>query len=306
MTETKTIKTESSSIVSIRTENVIKIYKRKGVETSALRGLSCEMNKGEITIIMGPSGCGKTTLMNILSGVSLPNAGSVVVQGQDISQYSEKQLEQFRRDKISYIFQKLNLIPTLNVMDNITFALEYTNKMNETQQTRINDIIEFIGLEDHINKFPDELSGGEQQRVALAAAIAKNSDIILCDEPTGELDSKAKMKVMELLSIIKRRYPEKTIVIVSHDTDMNLIADRLLYIRDGKISYEMSTEKLQNIKTQGEIPTEIHAEKSLHSSNDEDLLMELRELNKIISDKLDHYESRNNQKKKLQEKMDKI
>jgi putative ABC transport system ATP-binding protein len=306
MTEIKTMKPKSKSIVSIRTENVIKIYKRKGVETSALRGLSCEMNKGEITIIMGPSGCGKTTLMNILSGVSLPNAGSVVVQGQDITQYSEKQLEQFRRDKISYIFQKLNLIPTLNVMDNITFALEYTNKMNDTQQTRINDIIEFIGLEDHIKKFPDELSGGEQQRVALAAAIAKNSDIILCDEPTGELDSKAKMNVMELLSIIKRRYPEKTIVIVSHDADMNLIADRLLYIRDGKISYEMSTEKLQNIKIQGEVPTEIHAVKSLHNSNDEDLLMELRELNKIISDKLEHYESRNNQKKKLQEKMDKI
>ena len=285
MTEIKTMKPKSNSIVSIRTENVIKIYKRKGVETSALRGLSCEINKGEITIIMGPSGCGKTTLMNILSGVSLPNAGSVIVQDQDITQYSEKQLEQFRRDKISYIFQKLNLIPTLNVMDNITFALEYTNKMNATQQTRINDIIEFIGLKDHIKKFPDELSGGEQQRVALAAAIAKNSDIILCDEPTGELDSKAKMKVMELLSIIKQRYPEKTIVIVSHDTDMNLIADRLLYIRDGKISYEMSTEKLQNFKTKGEGPSEFHEGKSLHSSNDEDLIMELRELNKIISDK---------------------
>jgi len=127
MTETKTMKPKSNSIVSIRTANVIKIYKRKGVETSALRGLSCEMNKGEITIIMGPTGCGKTTLMNILSGVSRPNAGSVIVQDQDITQYSEKQLEQFRRDKISYIFQKLNLIPTLNVMDNITFALEYTN-----------------------------------------------------------------------------------------------------------------------------------------------------------------------------------
>lgn len=306
MTETKTMKPKSNAIVSIRTENVIKIYKRKGVETSALRGLSCEMNKGEITIIMGPSGCGKTTLMNILSGVSLPNAGSVIVQGQDITQYSEKQLEQFRRDKISYIFQKLNLIPTLNVMDNITFALEYTNKMNDTQQTRINDIIEFIGLEDHIKKYPDELSGGEQQRVALAAAIAKNSDIILCDEPTGELDSKAKMKVMELLSIIKKKYPEKTIVVVSHDTDMNLIADRLLYIRDGKISYEMSTEKLQQIKTQGEVPTEFHVEKSLHNSTDEDLIMELRELNKIISDKLEHYESRNYQKQKLQEKIDNI
>nr|WP_147664701.1 ABC transporter ATP-binding protein [Candidatus Prometheoarchaeum syntrophicum]QEE17816.1 putative ABC transporter ATP-binding protein [Candidatus Prometheoarchaeum syntrophicum] len=306
MTEIKTMKPKSNTIISIRTENVIKIYKRKGVETSALRGLSCEMNKGEITIIMGPSGCGKTTLMNILSGISLPNAGSVIVQGQDITQYSETQLEQFRRDKISYIFQKLNLIPTLNVMDNITFALEYTNKMNEAQQSRINNIIELIGLEDHTKKFPDELSGGEQQRVALAAALAKNSDIILCDEPTGELDSKAKMKVMELLSIIKKNYPEKTIVIVSHDTDMNLIADRLLYIRDGKISYEMSTEKLQKIKTQGEIPIEVHAEKSLHNSNDEDLLTELRELNKIISDKLEHYESRNIQKHKLKEKMDNI
>jgi putative ABC transport system ATP-binding protein len=301
-----TPKSNSNSKVSIRTADVIKIYKRKGIETSALRGLSCEMNKGEITIIMGPSGCGKTTLMNILSGVSRPNAGSVIVHGQEITQYSEKQLEQFRRDQISYIFQKLNLIPTLNVMDNITFALDYTNRMNDVQRTRINDILEFIGLTDHINKFPDELSGGEQQRVALAAAVAKNSDIILCDEPTGELDSKAKMKVMELLSIIKQKYPEKTIVIVSHDTDMKLIADRLLYIRDGKISYEMSTEKLERFKTHGEVSSQDPGEKSLQSSNDEDLIMELRELNKIISDKLDHYEHRNYQKQKLQEIKEKL
>ena len=178
--------------------------------------------------------------------------------------------------------------------------------MNDDQQNRINDIIEFIGLEDHIKKYPDELSGGEQQRVALAAAIAKNSDIILCDEPTGELDSKAKMKVMELLSIIKQRYPEKTIVIVSHDTDMNLIADRLLYIRDGKISYEMSTENLKQFKSQSDLPKEFHVEKSFHRSNDEDLIMELRELNKIVSDKLEHYENRNYQKQKLQGKKDNI
>ena len=308
MSETRTVnpKSNSKSKLSIRTADVIKIYKRKGIETSALRGLSCEMNKGEITIIMGPSGCGKTTLMNILSGVSRPNAGSVIVHGQDITQYSEKQLEQFRRDQISYIFQKLNLIPTLNVMDNITFALEYTNRMNDVQRTRIDDILEFIGLKDHINKFPDEFSGGEQQRVALAAAVAKNSDIILCDEPTGELDSKAKMKVMELLSIIKQKYPEKTIVIVSHDTDMKLIADRLLYIRDGKISYEMSTEKLERFKTQSGENSENPIEKSLHNSNDEDLIMELRELNKIISDKLEHYEHRKYQKQKLQETKDKF
>jgi putative ABC transport system ATP-binding protein len=292
---------QNQTQISIEIHDIIKIYKRKGVETSALRGMTTNINKGEITVIMGPSGCGKTTLMNIISGVSRPNAGKVVISGEDITQFSEDELENYRRDKISYIFQQLNLIPSLNVWDNITFALEYTNRFTPTEEQRIHEIIDLVGLTEHLKKYPDELSGGEQQRVALTAAVAKNSEIILCDEPTGELDSKSKLIVMELITLIKEKYPDKTIVIVTHDPDFKMIADRLLYIRDGRISFEISSEKLEEMKHHTNLADnlEVTDHHTLQNSNDEDLIMELREINKIIHDKLEFYEKRQKQKSSL-------
>ena len=293
-------KIEKDSNYSIRIKGLIKIYKRKEIETTALRGLSLDIQKGKITVLMGPSGCGKTTLLNIIGGISYPSSGIVIVEGQEISRFSEAQLENYRRDKISYIFQQMNLIPSMKILENITFALEYTNRYDEEAKHRVNEIIKFIGIQEKLKHYPDELSGGEQQRATLAAALAKNSSIILCDEPTGELDSDSKIKVMELLKLINKKYPEKSIIVVSHDPDFKLIADQVFYIRDGKISYEESPEKLHALQ-QGNIgPAESYSISSIQQPENIDAMRELRELAKTINDRLAELE----QSKKKQNEID--
>jgi putative ABC transport system ATP-binding protein len=297
MTQTATHKKYQRKVIEIY--GLIKIYKRKEIETSALRGLSCKIEKGQITVLMGPSGCGKTTLLNIISGISHPSAGAVVVESVDISEYTEKQLEDYRREKISYIFQQMNLIPTMKVIDNITFALEYTNRYDEQSKERVKEIVKFIGIDNKLKHYPDELSGGEQQRVALAAAIAKDSSFILCDEPTGELDSAAKLKVMEILKMIIKKYPEKTIIVVSHDPDFKMIADRVLYMRDGKISYEESVEKLKQLQAGGLNEGGIDSISALRQPSNADAMRELKELAKTISDRLESLEEQETQRKSL-------
>jgi len=291
------LKPENHEIV-IKLLDVIKIYKRKKVETSALRSLSCNFRKGEITIIMGPSGCGKTTLLNMIGGISRPNGGEVSVMNKNIAHFSNSEMELYRREKISYIFQQLNLIPTMTVADNVSFPLEYTNQWNPTSLVNLREIISFIGIENKLDHYPNELSGGEQQRVALAASLVKNTPIILCDEPTGELDSISKMKVMELLTEINQKFPQKTIVIVTHDPDFKLIADRLLYMRDGKISYEVSKAELLVERQSMKNSTDISYE-TLNQSNDEEMILELREISKIITDKLTFFKNRKEQRKSL-------
>ncbi|WP_371805688.1 ABC transporter ATP-binding protein [Candidatus Lokiarchaeum ossiferum] len=297
-----TDKTTDSNIdnhaITINLVDVIKIYKRKKVETSALRSISCQFRKGEITILMGPSGCGKTTLLNIIGGISRPNGGGVLVMNQNITQYTNKEMELYRRNKVSYVFQQLNLIPTMTVADNVSFPLEYTNQWNPTSLANLKEIISFIGIENKLDHYPNELSGGEQQRAALAAALVKNTPIILCDEPTGELDSAAKMKVMELLTQIKQKFPDKTILIVTHDPDFKLIADRLLYMRDGKISYEVSKEELLAEKDSLKNASDVSYQ-ALNQSNDEEMILELREISKIIADKLSFFKERKEQRKSL-------
>ncbi|MHA1520321.1 MAG: ABC transporter ATP-binding protein [Promethearchaeota archaeon] len=292
---------ESDSKVkySIQIKELIKIYKRKEVETSALRGLSLKIRKGKITVLMGPSGCGKTTLLNIIGGISYPSAGKVIVEDNNISSFSEKNLEKYRRDTISYIFQQMNLIPSMKVKDNISFSLEYTNNYDEESQERIKEIVKFIEIEDKLDHYPDELSGGEQQRVALAAALAKNSSIILCDEPTGELDSESKVKVMEILKMINKKYPDKTIIIVSHDPDFKLIADSVFFMRDGKISFEESQEKLQALQ-RGEMGTpSTHTISSLQQPENANAVQELRELARAINDRLMELEQKQDKRDKI-------
>ena len=284
--------------VTIKLHDVIKIYKRKKVETSALRSLTCKFRKGEISIIMGPSGCGKTTLLNIIGGISRANGGIVNVKGANIAHFSEKEMELYRREKISYVFQQLNLIPTMTVADNVSFPLEYTNQWNPTSLANLKEIISFIGIEKKLDHYPNELSGGEQQRAALAAALVKNTPIMLCDEPTGELDSTSKMKVMELITQIKEKFPEKTIIIVTHDPDFKLIADRLLYMRDGKISYEVTKEELLNEQKNSKNQSDVSYQ-ALNQTNDEEMILELREISKIITDKLKFFKDRKEQRKTL-------
>jgi len=207
-------------------------------------------------------------------------------------------MEQYRRNNVSYVFQQLNLIPTMTVADNVSFPLEYTNQWNPTSLANLKEIISFIGIENKLDHYPNELSGGEQQRTALAAALAKNTPIILCDEPTGELDFASKMKVMELFTQIKLKYPDKTIVIVTHDPDFKLIADRLLYMRDGKISYEVSKAELLIEKKSMKNASNVSYQ-ALNHSNDEEMIVELMEISKIIADKLAFFKDRKEKRKNL-------
>ena len=227
----------------IKIHNLIKIYKSGDVETSALRGLNTDFYPGEISIIMGPSGCGKTTLLNVLGGIISYDAGDVFVDSLDIARLTEKQLDDYRLNKVGYIFQFFNLIPELTVEENIAFQLELRKTDKEEIIRKVDKSLDFVGLLDKKKSYPKELSGGEQQRIAIAAGITGGQKILLCDEPTGELDSKSKRVVMKLFQDILSKYPDKCILIVSHDHEMKNIADRFFHIKDGQIAYVKEIDK---------------------------------------------------------------
>jgi len=237
----KNEKSETTPIIKIH--NLIKIYKSGEVETSALRGLIAEFYPGEISVIMGPSGCGKTTLLNVLGGIISFDAGDVFVDSVDIANLTEKELDDYHLNKVGYIFQFFNLIPELTVEQNIALQLELRKTDKEEIANKVDKVLEFVGLQEKKNSYPNELSGGEQQRIAIAAGITGGQRILLCDEPTGELDSKSKRTVMKLFQDILSKYPDKCILIVSHDQEMKNIADRFFHIKDGQIAYVKEIDK---------------------------------------------------------------
>ncbi|MBD3352759.1 MAG: ATP-binding cassette domain-containing protein [Candidatus Lokiarchaeota archaeon] len=268
----------------ITVDSIIKIYKRGKIEVVALRSLSCVFNPGEITVVMGPSGCGKTTLLNLIGGLDRPTSGKIIVHNKNICEYSDKQLEKFRRDKVGYVFQFMNLIPELNASENIGLPLLLADKPKSKRKKRIDELLDMVGLTERGEHKPDELSGGEQQRVAVAAALANNPDILLCDEPTGELDTSSKNNILTLLREIIKNYPEKIIVIVTHDLDLKEIADRLFYIKDGVMSHELSREDIEKEITakgqQGPRKNDIPKK----------VMQELRELEYLIKKKIERLE----------------
>ncbi len=199
----------------------------------ALRGVDLDVNKGEFIAIVGPSGSGKSTLIHVIAGISVPTRGTVRVDGVEISNKSDSWRVRWRRKNIGIVFQFLHLIPVLTVIENIIFPMELAGIPREIRKTRAIELLRFIGLEDKINRFPSELSGGEQQRVAIARALAADPPIILADEPTANLDSENKMKVMELLKKANDR--GKTILYTTHDLEVAELADRILRLRDGRI-----------------------------------------------------------------------
>ncbi|WP_457557082.1 ABC transporter ATP-binding protein [Candidatus Harpocratesius sp.] len=278
----------------IQIDDAIKIYKRGKIEVVALRGLTCEFKAGEITVIMGPSGCGKTTLLNVIGGLDRLTSGRIFVNGVDIAQYTDKEMEQYRRKKIGFVFQFMNLIPELTAEENILLPLELSKTLNKASKEFVNSLLDIVGLSERKTHRPDELSGGEQQRVSIAAALANNPDIILCDEPTGELDTASKRIIMELLHSVIKKFPEKTMIIVSHDPELKAIADRLYYIRDGAISHKFSKEELQTFKRQpGE---EENIDFSMQSSDPnrshEVALLELREIDHYVREKIEKIEKK--------------
>ena len=220
--------------VIIKLENVWKIYKMGNVEVPALRGLNLEIKKGEFVAIMGPSGSGKSTCMNMVGCLDVPTKGRIFLEHQDISKLSESDLAQIRGKKIGFIFQTFNLIPTLNAVENVGLPMIFQNTPKQERVKRATELLEMVGIGDRINHKPNELSGGQQQRVAIARSLVNNPDVILADEPTGNLDSVSGHKVIDFLKELHKK-ENKTIVMVTHDKDVAKYAERIEYLRDGEI-----------------------------------------------------------------------
>ncbi|MHA1110424.1 MAG: ABC transporter ATP-binding protein [Promethearchaeota archaeon] len=264
-------------------DDLFKIYKRGKIEVVALRGLSCEFRRGDLSVIMGPSGCGKTTLLNLIGGLDIPSSGKIIFERENVSAKTEKELESYRKTKVGYVFQFMNLIPELSATENIGLPLLLTNIPKKERDQRVTELLNVVGLKNREKHNPDELSGGEQQRVAIAAALAHNPDILLCDEPTGELDTESKYRIMDVLKNVLKQYPQKIILIVTHDSDLRKIADKLYFIKDGEISFELERDEI--MEKYGE-SAEFNAEETIAS---ERFFKEYRELEYMIRDKLEKF-----------------
>ena len=216
----------------LKVENLRKEYGEGNSKVVALDGVDLEIERGEFVAIVGPSGSGKSTLLHIIGGVDSPDDGKVYIDGNDIANYSSKELAYFRRRKVGLIYQFYNLIPNLTVMHNIELPLKLDNrKINEKE---FSDIVLRLGIENKLDSFPSELSGGQQQRVAIARSLIYNPSIILADEPTGNLDRKNSKEIIDIFKYFNRTL-KQTIILITHDEEIALQADRIVTIVDGKI-----------------------------------------------------------------------
>ena len=214
----------------IEFSDVFKIYGSGENEVHALNGINFQIEKGELCVIVGHSGAGKTTLLNILGGMDTASSGSVILDGQNITKLSGKQLTSFRRNDVGFVFQFYNLVQNLTALENVELASQICkDSLNAA------DVLSDVGLSDRMNNFPAQLSGGEQQRVSIARAIAKNPKMILCDEPTGALDYNTGKAVLKLLQDIGRN-SGKTVVIITHNSALTQIADRVIHIKSGEVT----------------------------------------------------------------------
>ncbi len=218
----------------IKLENVWKIYKIGNIEVNALQGLDLYIMEGEFLAIMGPSGSGKSTAVNMIGCLDIPTKGKVILDRQDISQLSESELAKIRGKKIGFIFQQFNLISTLTALENVMMPMIFQGVLEDKRIKRATKLLELVELSDRMRHKPTELSGGEQQRVAIARALANNPEVILADEPTGNLDSKTGTIVLDFLQKLHKN-ENKTIVMVTHDANLSKVAERIEYLKDGKI-----------------------------------------------------------------------
>ncbi|MFH0830324.1 MAG: ABC transporter ATP-binding protein [Candidatus Aenigmatarchaeota archaeon] len=220
--------------VLIRLEKVRKTYILGKVPVNALCGVDLEVYRGEFVAIMGPSGSGKSTLMNTLGALDVPTGGKIYFEGRDISRFSESELAQMRGKKVGFIFQQFNLIPTLTATENVALPMIFQHVPEKERLARARKLLSSLGLEKRLDHRPMEMSGGEQQRVAIARAFANDPDVILADEPTGNLDSKTGKQIMSVLKELHLK-ENKTIIVVTHDPNIAGYAETLVNIRDGQI-----------------------------------------------------------------------
>lgn len=227
----------------VELKNVSKIYNIGEKEFKALDNVDLSINSGEFVVILGPSGAGKSTLLNLIGGMDTPSQGNIEIDGEDISKYNENQLSEYRAENIGFIFQFYNILPTLTVLENVELVKDVVKNGNDSKEA-----IKAVGLEEHMNKFPNQLSGGEQQRVSIARAIAKNPKLLLCDEPTGALDSKTGVEVLKLLKKqCDGNNGENTVIIVTHNSLFAEIADTVIRVKNGKIESITSNENPKKI-----------------------------------------------------------
>jgi len=223
-------------VVELR--QVSKIYKMDEVEVKALDGIDMKVEKGDFVAIIGPSGSGKSTLLHMIGLLDRPTIGKVFLDGIDISKFNDNELARLRGNKIGFVFQFFNLYPILTALENIELPMMINEKNKTERRKRALELLKIVGLEKRAEHLPSQLSGGERQRVAIARALANNPSLILADEPTGNLDSKAGKEIIELLDKLQEE-EGKTIIMVTHDVNIAKYAERLIYLKDGKIIKEV-------------------------------------------------------------------
>ncbi len=229
-------------------KNLSKVYgnsKKAEVEVKALDNASFSVNKGELVFVLGPSGAGKSTLLNILGGMDKATSGDYILDGKNVTKMNEKELSKFRRNDIGFVFQFYNLMPSLTAYENVYIASSLVDKHYDALK-----MLELVGLKDKAKNFPSQLSGGQQQRVAIARALVKNPTLLLCDEPTGALDSKTGAQILNLLYKVAKE-EQKTVIVVTHNRALTVCADRIIEIQDGKVVSNLvikNPKKVEDIK----------------------------------------------------------
>jgi putative ABC transport system ATP-binding protein len=227
----------------VKLEHVTKVYHMGEVEIRAVDGIDFEIKKGEFVVIVGPSGAGKTTVLNILGGMDTASTGAVIVDGQDIARYSQKKLTGYRRDDIGFVFQFYNLVPNLTALENVELAMQICKNPLDART-----VLEEVGLGDRMKNFPAQLSGGEQQRVSIARALAKNPKLLLCDEPTGALDYQTGKAILKLLQDMCRE-KGMTVIVITHNSAIAPMADRIIKIKNGRVSSMKLNEHPVSVET---------------------------------------------------------
>ena len=225
--------TKTSEFI-VTTHALCKAYPMGDAELEVLKDININIARGEFVALCGPSGSGKTTLLNLISGIDRPTSGKIIVLGQDLSEKDEDFLAEFRCNDVGFVFQSYNLVSTLTVAENIAFPMEWSRKPEIEIEKRVTELLEMVGLQHRENHFPAQLSGGEQQRVAFARALANDPQLFLADEPTGNLDAKNDQKIIQMLQMLKAN--GKTIIASTHDPEIMQLADQKLCLEDGRLA----------------------------------------------------------------------
>ncbi|HCQ90807.1 MAG TPA: macrolide ABC transporter ATP-binding protein [Clostridium sp.] len=226
----------------IELKNVRKLYRMGDEKIVALDNVDLEIYQGEVVCLLGTSGSGKSTLLNMMAGLEKPSRGEIIIKNKNIEKMSENQLAAFRQKYIGFVFQSYNLLPTLSALENVTLPLIFRNISTSKRNERARKMLEAVGLEKRLNHKPSQMSGGQQQRVSIARAFVGNPNIVFADEPTGNLDTKTTLEIMELITKMAKEQ-NQTLIIVTHDIEISCYADRVIHIRDGNV------DKIEIIKS---------------------------------------------------------